>query len=84
MYILHICTINNGLLFFTGESHPNTLKARHSLAMAAAAMGQHDAADVLYTRVLNEREATRGADTADTLRTVSWIYIHICMYIYYI
>jgi len=38
-------------------------------------IGQHEAADALYIRVLNEREASFGADSADTLCTVSYIYI---------
>jgi len=45
-------------------------------------MGQHDAADALYTRVLNERETTLGADSADALRAVYIIYIDIHIYIH--
>jgi len=40
-------------------------------------MGQHEVADALYRRVLNECEATLGAHLADTLRTVYYTYIYV-------
>lgn len=52
-----------------GESHAETLDARHSQLKTLVAAGQFERAIPLLRRLLDDREDTQGADHPDTLET---------------
>jgi tetratricopeptide (TPR) repeat protein len=52
-----------------GESHAETLDARHSKLKTLVAAGQFEHAVPLLKRLLDDREDTQGADHPDTLET---------------